>query len=156
MFFCQKTANLVWQQIKHILRLAQESQICKHIVSKTMYFSIQNCLSEGSSVDHFVKWSRRTVWHRELFFLQKTNFPTQKKNIPRFQIWDFFIKSIGLWQVSIFMERYLSKTLSDKFYKNQNFKQKQCLHYVRSLDINSFNIASVGSCVEGAFIKFIA
>lgn len=44
---------------------------------------------KGPSVDHFMKWSRWAVWHGEQFFVKKKYFP-KAKNVPVFQIWEFF------------------------------------------------------------------
>lgn len=46
---CQETVRPMQHQKKHVYRLAWESKLCKHIMSKTeMIFSIQVCLSEGT------------------------------------------------------------------------------------------------------------
>lgn len=113
---------------------------------------------KGPSVDHFMKWSRGAVWHREQGFVKKNLpiFPRQKIfQYFKYVGWVFFLKNIGLWQVSIFIGRDLSKTLPQQFYKNTNTIQNPSLHYMQSLDTHSFNSGSVCSCLKGVFINFI-
>lgn len=44
-----------------------------------MFFSIQDCLSEGTNVEHFMKWSTNAIRHREQGGCAKNCFPQGKK-----------------------------------------------------------------------------
>lgn len=61
--FCQTKANPVWQQKKSMSSDQHEkaNYVNTSCPKTEMYFSLQDCLSEGTNVDHFMKWSRKAV-----------------------------------------------------------------------------------------------
>lgn len=110
---------------------------------------------KGPSVDHFMKWSRWAVWHREQGFVQKTYFPKAKKNSSISNRRFFFVKNIGLWQVGIFIGKYLLKILPKLLIKIKLLFKINAYIMCKAWDIHSFNSVSVCSCLKWVFIKFI-